>query len=102
MKNIFAAAAIATAALCSVDAVSALGARASVDLCDTLGGYNFCVDYGANADVMHVGDPSGREETIAIQCFYGGGWKYESEGQWTKYEVEEWVKGYCQGRGAAH
>jgi hypothetical protein len=103
MKNIFTAAIIATAALCTVDAVSALGARANSNiLCDTVEGFHACIDYSSDADVMHVGDPQGREETIVIQCFSGGGWKYESEGQWTKYEVEEWVKGYCEGRGPAH
>ena len=104
MKNIFAAAVIATTALCTVDAVSASGAKASVDWCDTISGYTFCVDYESNYDMMVVEDPYGREETISVKCrpLSRGGWIYESEGQWTKASVTEFVEGYCEGRGDVH
>lgn len=80
-KNIAAAAAIATATLCTVDAVAALGAKANTR-CTTLAGYDVCyIDNGNyGADKIGVFLPNGQNVAfMSVICTGGGGNRWEGD-----------------------
>jgi len=99
MKNIFAAAVIATAALCTVDAVSALGAKA--DQCTKIAGFDVCYrdngDYGADrigvwANNLNVAD-------ITVICTGGGGnrWEGQRDTRYISYgDMEALANRWCR------
>jgi len=69
MKNIFTAAIIATAALCTADAVSALSAKAEITR-GTINGYQATVMQSGSynqADLIDIIGPNGKE-TISVTC----------------------------------
>ena len=69
MKNIFAAAVIASAALCTADAVTALSAKAEVTR-GTIGGYTATVMQSGSysqPDLIDIIGPNGRE-VITVTC----------------------------------
>ena len=76
-KNIATAAIIATASLCTLDAVSALGAKA--DQCTKIAGYDVCYrdngDYGADRIGVWAGNRNVAD--ITVICTGGGGNRWE-------------------------
>ena len=81
MKNFFKAAIIATAALCTVDAVAALGAKANTH-CTTIAGYDVCyVDNGAyGSDAIGVFLPNGQNVAyMDVICTGRGGNRWEAQ-----------------------
>ena len=91
MKNFFTAAVIATAALCTVDAISALSAKAGTG---TINGYEVVVvDSGRydQADAITVWGPAG-VESISVTC---APFDWKSHGANTADFVDSIARSWC-------
>jgi hypothetical protein len=89
MKNFFTAALITTAALCTLDAVSALGAKA-----EHINGYEvIVVDSGSysEADSITVWGPAG-VESISVRC---APFDWQSRGANTVDFVDSIARSWC-------
>jgi hypothetical protein len=95
LKQILAAATIATAALCVADTLPAEAYSVGTE-CGTLLGYDICVNYQdpKNPDILSVAGPKGSEQ-IEVSCFADGSWKWASYGSNTKQFNNMIVNAYC-------
>ena len=98
MKKVISAL-ITIASTAAIITTTAIAAEAAT-ICKSGPGWEACASSGTISDqvVLNYG---GRYETFQIRCS-SAGWAYESTGQLTKAEADEYVEGYCEGRGPAH
>ncbi len=95
LKQILAAATIATAALCVADTLPAEAYSVGTE-CGTLLGYDICVNYQdpKNPDILSIAGPNGSEQ-IRVSCFADGTWEWKSYGSNTKQFNNMMVDAYC-------
>ena len=72
----------------------------SAQYCDSGAGWSACAVAGVSYDTVTF-TTNGLTEDFKIRC-EAKGWAYESVGHLTEAEANEFVEGYCKGRGPAH
>ena len=93
------AAAASLAILSSAPANAATARDGSTwDFCAYVMGGEFCADYHAEADIIRAIVPGQGEELMGLSCTEGRA-LYESRGDWTKQQVEDFANTYCASRG---
>ena len=88
---------VTVGAICTALAVTATKADAS-SFCMPLMGGEVCTEVGSTEDVVIADLPAFGAEIMTIKC-RDGGFHVSSQGQWSRQEVREFVRGYCSTRG---
>ena len=96
-KRLLTAAAIAATAF-----IGGSSAQAAPVLCDSMNGWDACVDYSSSIHHVYIKDTNtGRDANLFITCVPDGAggtrWMLHSSshGQLTQAEAREFTKGYC-------
>ena len=89
---------VTVGAICATLAVSATRAEA-YEFCMPWMGGEICATSGLYQDQVSANIPGLGSERMTIKCI-NGGYEYRSRGSWTRAQVNEFVEGYCSGRGS--